>query len=317
MFKSLTVYQLTQATSAVLDRLDNALLSAPFTPCREKEAKSHGFIKPLGEDSEVITYEANGGVLLCLRTDKKLISSSQVKRQVEALRRETEAKNQPFSKTDERMAKEEFTDAQLPGANIDTREFFGYFDRELHMLFLGASDDDADEFIKALGKAFGATAPVKLIEIEKDPCDHYTDWAKDPDLLGDHFELGHQGALKHPNKEGGCGNINATNEDFDSEEFISLIDAGRQVSSISLEHDLFNFRLTSKLAVKNIKLSDRVESEGYDEDAEGVTRANKFAAFVQAMRYVMQDLEPLLGGFVAQKLLDLHDRQPEKDEAVA
>lgn len=71
MFRGLTVYQLTQATDAVLKRLDTALASKPFTPCGDKVQRSTGFVKPLGDDSEVISYSANGGTLFCLRTDEK------------------------------------------------------------------------------------------------------------------------------------------------------------------------------------------------------------------------------------------------------
>ena len=73
MFKSLTIYQLTQATDAVLKRLDAALESKPFAPCSDKQAISRGFVKPLGEDTATITWSTNGGTLFCLRTDEKKI----------------------------------------------------------------------------------------------------------------------------------------------------------------------------------------------------------------------------------------------------
>ena len=109
MFKSLTVYQLTQANNAVLDRLDAALEGLPFKPCMDKQQKSQGFIKPLGEGSEVISYTTNGGTLFCLRTDEKTVPASAVREKVAARKRDRESKGEEFNKTDERMAKEEFT----------------------------------------------------------------------------------------------------------------------------------------------------------------------------------------------------------------
>jgi DNA recombination-dependent growth factor C len=114
--------------------------------------------------------------------------------------------------------------------------------------------------------------------------------------------------MKHPGTEGGCGIINLKHEDFEAEEMISLIDAGRQVCSLSLVHEDMAFRLTSTLGIRNIKLSDDVMAESYDEDEGAVTRPNEFAAFVPAMRAVIQALDPLLGGWPHQEVLDLKER---------
>lgn len=59
MFRSLTIYQLTQATNAVLKRLGAALAENPFAECTKHSARSHGFVPPI-EGSTEMTYETNG-----------------------------------------------------------------------------------------------------------------------------------------------------------------------------------------------------------------------------------------------------------------
>lgn len=304
MFRSLTIYQLTQATPAVLRKIQ-AMLSDPsnsFTPCTGTMEKSHGFVPPLEEGSDML-YSANGAELFRLRIDEKSIPASAIRDVVNERR---DSSTEEWSKTMERIAKDEAKAAFLPHMPAGSTYVSAYIDTTLNMLFVAASEASADEFTAIISKALGGT-PFKLLDINADPCDHYTRWVRDPEALGDHFELGHQGALKQPHREGGCGNINAKNEDFDSEEFLSLLDAGREVCSIALEHVDLEFRLTSKIGMRNVNLTEQSASRTVPEGSDEPTRPAEFAEYVLCVRRVMNDLEPLMGGWPKQEMLDLHD----------
>lgn len=309
MFKSLTVYQLTLPAKTVLKRLPAALEAHPFADPLPKQPMARGFIPALGHGE--ITYGANGGTLFCLRKDEKTVPSSAVKRAVDLRRIKAESDGQEWSKVDERIAKEEIIEGFLPGIPAASSYTYAYVDAVLGMLFLGATGDAADDFTKYLGDAMGGTAPLILLGITDEPCDKFTAWVIDTDLLGDVFELGDQGAIKHAGTEGGCGLMNIKHEDFGLPEMIALIEAGRQVCSISLVHEQMAFRLTSGLGIRNIKLSDDVLADAADDDGQ-VTRPEEFAAFVPAMRAVIGDLDPLLGGWPQQELLDLNE-EPQED----
>lgn len=304
MFKSLTPYQITLPAHVLLERLPKALDSKPFAKCLDKQPRSRGFVPPLG--SGEITYSANGGTLFCLRTDEKSVPASAVKELVNDRRAKVEEDGGEFSKVDERVAKEEIAESFLPGIPPATSLAYGYIDKELSMLFLSCTGDAADEFTKFLGEALGGNVPLKLLGIKDDPCDKFTAWVRDTELLGDAFELGTQGALKHEGGEGGCGIMNIKHEDFESEEMLSLIEAGRQVCSIALIHEDMQFRLTSLLGFRNIRLADDVIADAADDDGR-VARADEFAGFVTAMREVVRAVEPLLGGWPVQEVLDLQE----------
>ena len=115
MFKSLTIYQLTQATDAILKRLPAALESLPFAECTDHQVKSRGFVPPLGFGE--ITYSANGGTLFRLRTDVKELPAGAIKLMVQEqiADRAGDDSFDPDNKTDVRLLKDEITQKLLPG----------------------------------------------------------------------------------------------------------------------------------------------------------------------------------------------------------
>ncbi len=304
MLKSITIYQTTIATQSIASRLPEALARLPFKRCPKASAQSRGFVPPIPGGEEII-YSANGGILFCLRTDTKTVPTSAVNERVNERREKASKAARDFTATDESLAKEEIIAEFLPGIPPATKLAYAYLDTKLGMLFMGATGESADQFVEALGSALKGKAPLILLGIEGDPSEKFTAWVKDSDLLGHAFTLGTTGSLKHPGTEGGCGVINAKHEDFESSEMLSLIEAGRQVCSIALDHERMDFRLTSSLGLRNIVLSDAVKAEGFDEESGETTLANEFAAFVVALRAVIGSLEPLLGGWPKQEVLDL------------
>lgn len=304
MFRSVTVYQLTQATSAVLKRLDKALESKPFKPCGDHAAKSRGFVKPLGPTSDVITYDTNGGTLFRLRTDEKLLPAAAVKEMVELAVQSREKAGEELSPVDVRQIKEEITENLLPSVIPAPSWTYAYIDKELAMLFVGASDDGADEFIDAMKGALNAAPPVKLLGIEADdPSGIFTEWLRDTEKLGEAFSLGHSCSLKHA-KEGGTAVINIQHDELESDEMAAMLDAGKECCRVALEHQDMDFAITAKLGIRSISLSDDKKAE-IVESADGQQIVNEFATFVPVMRDVVLSLEPLLGGWPKQEVLDL------------
>lgn len=319
MFRSLTIYQLTIPAADFLERLPDALQSRLFKPCGEKVQKSEGWVPALGGDSTDLIYTANGGTLMRLRTDYKEVPGSWIKEQVTDARRRNEAAGKEFTKTDEQLAREAAVDSALPDTRPSISHAFAYLDHELSMLFVARTGEAADEFTSALGISLAGAPPLSLLghEYDPDPCITFTKWVQDTSLLGEKFEVGRKGDIKHAGQEGGCGMINIKQEDLDSEEIVHLLEAGRQVCSVALEHEKFSFRLRADLGFRNIELSKQMKAEGFDEESGGVSLANQFASFVYAMRYVINDLEPLLGGWPKQEMLDLRDQAPEQKKAAA
>ena len=151
MFRSLTIYQATQATAAILGRLEDALRDRPFQPCGETFLESHGWVPPLGGDTEDVCYGANGGVLFCLRTDEKTVPPAAVRIRVdEKAKKIEEAEGEAVTPGRRRVLKEEVVQEYTPRAIPAPRRTYAYFDKELAMLLVGATEAESDHFMNAL-----------------------------------------------------------------------------------------------------------------------------------------------------------------------
>lgn len=299
MFKTLTAYQLTLPTAVLLKRLPEALATKPFTRCLDTLPRSRGFVSPIEGGAELI-YTANGGTLFCLRTDTKNVPASAVRERVEEARAAAFNAGEEFSPVDERVCREKITEGFLPGIPPSTRLTYAYIDAQLDMLLLGATGDNADEFVTMLGAALGGTAPLAFLSIADDPCIHYTSWAKDAAPLDGQFMLGTQWTLKHPGTDVGCGIINLKHEEVDSPEMLALIEGGREVCAITLDRQDIAFRLTSTLGLRNIVIKG-------EDDEVSTSMADQFARFVPDLRTALNDIGPILGGWTKQEVLDLKE----------
>ncbi|MEM1189899.1 MAG: recombination-associated protein RdgC [Pseudomonadota bacterium] len=309
MFKSATVYQLTQANDAVVAALTIGLPGKPFSECGASFQSSSGFVPPLGENTSELTYEADGGILFCLRTDTKTVPASVVKMRATKIAKERSKNDEPVSPAEFRAIKEEVAQDMLPLLIAVPSWTFAYLDKTLSLLIVGAGADDADAFLPILKGAIGGR-PFKLLEPETDPCINFTLWLQDVDKLQGRFELGHDCSLKHA-KDGGTANISVRKDDLDGEEWAAMLEAGKQVCRIALEHNAMDFAVTASVGLRRMKLSDRLR-ENLDDDVEPHQyRADEFAAYVRAIRSVMRDLEEVLGGWPTQELLDLGGTQGE------
>jgi len=307
--KTLTVFQLTQPMKAVLERLADSLRGSDhlFKPCAASQQTSTGFVPPLTPKKEIgeLLYETNGGVLFCLRTDTKKCAKASVDLRAEKIIAERKAKDEEVSKTDERLIKDEIRAEILKNAEPEPSWTNAYFDKQRDLLLVWASDEDADAFVKSMKSALGGV-PFTLLEVPNvDLSDKFTEWVKDTAKLGKAFKIGCKGTMKHPDKEGGCGIINIEHEDLDSDEFKNLIDTGRLVCAIGLEHKHYTFRLTSKLGIRNIEFSKDTKALTFDESAGEATMASTFAVWTKVNRDVLDDLELLFGEWPKQEMLDL------------
>lgn len=309
MFKSMTIFQLTQSPSAVLERLLDALDESrhQFKECTKHQAMSRGFVKPLGEDSDVMHYETNNAVLFCLRTDEKVVPAAMVKLKVNRLVREKEDAGEELSKTDIRLLKEEVIESMLPGAIPAPSRTYAVFDKSTSMLYVGGNEEGADNFIDFLKVALEGMPFALLALNDVDPCAVYTRILSDPgEHLPEVFELGDACTLKHP-KEGGTAVLNISHEDLEAEDLGELLKAGKECCGIALQHEHVSFAITANLGLRRLSLSeDSKAAIAEDEsDAPGVNLTNEYALWVITIRDVLRELEALFGGWPQQDLLDL------------
>ena len=306
MFRNLTIYQTTVAPQELLTRLPEALAAKQFVGIGEHDQVAKGWVPPVGRD---FVYGANGGHWFRLRTDTKVVPASWLRDALAARRARATFEENEFTKTDEQIYRDDLVAQVLPHIPPEIAYSNAYLDPELGMLFVDRVGDDADALISQLGVALGGKAPLKLLEASEDPCNAFTAWLREPDLLNDHFDLGESCDFKHAGESGGCGIINVKRETIDSEELVALLDAGRQVCAIAVEHGNGKFRLRADVGIRSLELAEHIEAEAFDPDVGDVTEPYRFAALVPAVREIMHDLTVVLGEWPEQLYLDLTDTE--------
>ena len=308
MFRSMTLYQLTQQPAAVEEKLLAALKdeSNHFADVLPNQQASRGFVSPLGENAKTIDYKTDGALLFCIRADVKEIPSGAVKLEAKARAAAREAEGEELSKTDLRIIKDDVLQEMLPRAIPTPSWTYGYLDTVMGMLMIGSGDgaDDVVAFLKGVLRG----TPFKLLGLnDVEPCDELTKWLKSPDtVLPEDFTLGDACSLKHP-KEGGTAVFNITHEELDGEDIQTLLDAGKKCCRIAINHPDIEFAFTRHLGLRRMALTKERKADLAEHD-EGIpedNRANEFAAWVTAIRTVMGQLETLLGGWPTQEMLDL------------
>jgi recombination associated protein RdgC len=306
MFRSLTIYQLTQSTSAVLKRLKKALKDNQFGECGKHFQRAHGFVPPLGGDTTDMIYETHGCVLFCLRTDEKAVPAKFVKQEVASVVKKRVEKGEDLSPVDERLIKEKVIEELLPGIPPEPTRTYAYIDKNQGMLFVDATEAGADAFMEVLTKALEGT-PFKLLGVKDDPCDKFTGWLKDSETLGEVLELGDNCSLKQA-QEGGTAVIQIQHDDLESDEMKSMLDAGKKCCRIGLVHDDVTFAVTAKLGIRRLTLGHEKKE---DIEKEGGDIPTELAIISGVVRNILGELEQLLGGWPKQELLDLGDEQGE------
>lgn len=163
-FKNLMVYRASLPVS--LDQLSAALGDRIFTPCGKLDLVKSGWWPPLGGVNNELTHTVDGCVMLCLRTQKKLVPADVVSAEVAARVAEL---GRPVFRKERRELKEDVYMTLLPRAFVQDRYTFGYFDLRAGKLIIDtASPSVAEQFVSALREALGGLK-CHFVETETKP----------------------------------------------------------------------------------------------------------------------------------------------------
>lgn len=150
-FKNLTVYRASLPVSP--DQLSAALGTRIFTPCGKLDPVKAGWWPPLGGVNNELTHTVDGCVMLCRRTQKKLVPADVVAAEVAARVAE---RGRPVFRKERQELKDSAYMSLLPRAFVQDRYTFGYFDLRAGKLIIDtASPSVAEQLVSALREALG------------------------------------------------------------------------------------------------------------------------------------------------------------------
>ncbi|MDC8457803.1 recombination-associated protein RdgC [Marinobacter sp. DS40M6] len=314
MFKNAVIFTFTKEWFISQGDLESELWEELFKPVGSQEIGRTGWVPALPGD-EYMVFDTNECLFLRLRSDKKVLKESAIKRKVEDITSGIEREQgRKVRKKEKEEIRETVILEHLPHALIDSTYTVGYIDLKKQWLIVEASSfKGAEEFASFLRRTLGSL-PVRAPALENSVGFELTG-ALDPHAefsrLTSKFDLGEECTMVGIDGE----KANFKDMDLTSEEVTNHItDSAMSVSSLRLAmEDDVAFTLTEDFRVKKIKFLDQFQEdvlnfEPEDEDIDaGLSYARTtlflmtgtfrvlFDALIESMGGIEEDFDPLEG----------------------
>ena len=150
-FKNLYLFRLVKPFDLTPEQLDEQLANAPFRPCGPLEMGTLGFVPPLGKTGRTLVHTANGCMMICVRSEEKLLPGSVVREVVaEKVAEIEEEQMRKVTRKERDSIKDEVLQDLLPRAFSRSRTTYLYIDPRLQYLIVDSSSPKRAEEITVL-----------------------------------------------------------------------------------------------------------------------------------------------------------------------
>ena len=300
-FKNVNFFEFQEGFEVEVEALEQALESHRFQPCGASTPLSVGWVPPHLEQTAAdaeqapLLYQANGCVLLALKTEKKLVPPAVVNEKLgEKLQHIQETEQRKVRKKEKDALREEIYETLLPQAFSQSSVLYGYFDLNNRRLVVNtAAPAKAEDFSVQLRKAM-QSLKLRLPEVAT-VSQTLTNWVITHDYPKD--LVVEDSCTLQDQQEGGT--IRCQRQKLTDEDIVSLVESGREVVQLSLSwQDRLAFTLTDELIVKSIKYLEAVQDQARDMHTE--TGMEKFDADFTIMTEALNSLLNTLTGIFQQ-----------------
>ena len=191
---------------------------------------------------------------------KDMIEAKIAQLEVEQARSATKKEREQF--------KEDIIFELLPRAFSRVTDTHAYINAEHNLIVVNSSSRGKAEDILALLRKVIGTLPVTSVSPETAPDELMTDWLNDKSI-GDNFTLGMEAELHALGDDGAV--VRVKNQDLDSAEIKTHLDADKYVVKLALEWDeAMSFILCDDLSIKRLKFFDVLQEQNDDIDSDDV-----------------------------------------------
>ena len=289
-FRNARVFRFTKPFDITPEELEEKLATDAFKPCGPQETTRHGWVSPLGKNSEMLVHSAGGYHLVALRKEEKLLPGPVVKELVdekaEAIEQEQGRK---LRKKEKDELKEEVMLEMLPRAFSRNRRSYAYLAPADGVLVVDAgSAKQAEDLASALRQSLGSL-PVRPPALEQAPAFTFTGWLNESIDLPGAIELGTECELKDPSEDGGV--VRCKGLDLRADEIQNHLEAGMQVTKLSLTWDEnVSFVLDEEFGIRRLKFGETLQEKLDEVDSDDA--AAKFDAAFSLMTLELARLIP-------------------------
>ncbi len=266
-FKNIQLYQLQQPFELTPEELHDKLGPQAARECGSMEPSTYGWEMPLGRQGSLLTHAVNGNIMLCARSEERILPAAVIR---ERLARKVEEIEEAESRKVRRREKEELKDILLqqllPQAFTKSSLTYAYIDTKGGWLLVdAASSKRAEELINLLRESLGSFKVKPAIPAQS-PAAVMTSWLSGQ-APQDGFVVADECELRDPMDKGGI--IRCRRQDLMGAEIASHLKAGKQVVRLALEWaERITFVLCEDLSIKRLGFMDIIQEEAAEIAAE-------------------------------------------------
>jgi recombination associated protein RdgC len=268
-FKNLTLFRLVEPFTLSAEALAGKLAQAVFYPCTPQAPSSHGWVPPLGRKATDLVQAVGGCLLVCLKTEEKLLPAAVVREIVADQVAEIEAREQrPVRRPEQQRLREDVLQALLPRALTRSQRHYAYIDTRGGWLVVDSVNRTVVERLTRALRGTLSNLPITPLRVASAPAVVMTAWLAD-NTLADDFALADECELQDREADGGV--VRCKGQDLGGAEILTHLQAGKQVTRLGLT---WNRRialvLTEELSIRRLRFLDVIKEqlEGVDTAAQ-------------------------------------------------
>ncbi|PLR29141.1 recombination-associated protein RdgC, partial [Chimaeribacter californicus] len=231
-FRTASIYRLSRDVTLTHDELQKQIATLTFQPCGSQDMAKSGFISPLTGDTEgELVCSGNGYLLVAIKHEKKLLTSSVIKQALAARVQKLEAEQaRRLKKSEKDSLKDEVIHALLPRAFSGYSQTLVLFDTRGMRVFVNAPAKKAEDALALVRKALGSL-PVVPVCMETPIELTLTKWVQESDMPAG-WTMGARAEFESLLESGGVAKV--AKQDLGSDEIQAMISAGKVVTRLEM-----------------------------------------------------------------------------------
>lgn len=271
-FNNAHIYKFTKPFTTSEAELVDSFQAHLFRPCGSQDQQTQGWVSPI-PGTEGLSHSANNNILVCLKTEEKILPSSVIKEALDEKVQLIEAeRGQKVGKKEKLTIKEEITQQLLPKAFSRNSRLYAYINVTDQFIVVNSSSANKAENLLSFMRQCLGTLPVLPFKPEGDLMATMTLWVQ-KDQLPAPFEFAQDIELKALDEEAAVAKLK--NHNVTEEEVQLHISNGKFVTKLGLVwSEKSKFVLNEEAVMKQIKFLDIVK-----EQTEDVPNEDKLAKF--------------------------------------
>lgn len=296
-FKNLTLLRLVEPIPLTVEAWAARLEQQAFQRCPSHQPSAAGWTPPLGRKAVDLAHGVSGRLLICLRTEEKVLPATVINQTLaERIAVIEDQQGRMVRRREKQELRDQLVQELLPRALTRDRLGYAYLDPAAGWLAVdSASPRGVEEITGMLRRTLGAL-PVAPLRVAWPPTAVMTAWLTENGAPAE-FALGDVCELREGGDGGGV--VRCRGQDLTGEEMRGHLQAGKQVTRLGLSWDgRVAFVLDEALILRRLQFLDVVRESLRDTAApspEAVADA-EFALMTGELALLLPRLLELFGG---------------------